>query len=109
CGSELCGPQAGRLLLLLGDYEIEIIVYSFTPPGVETITSSPTLWPSSAFPTGDSLDIRPALGFASYAPTSLYCNSRPSLYGRYTTQLTETRSVSTQAIQCDFVCTCSRS
>ena len=53
------------------DYEMERMMYSFTPPGVETMTRSPTLWPSSAFPTGDSLEMRPALGFASYAPTSL--------------------------------------
>src|SRR5450759_4819788 len=53
------------------DYEMERMVYSFTPPGVETMTRAPTLWPSSAFPTGDSLDIRPELGCASYAPTIL--------------------------------------
>src|SRR5947199_8968466 len=44
-------------------------VYSFTPPGVPTTTLSPALWPSSALPTGDSLEISPAPGLASYEPT----------------------------------------
>src|SRR6266700_7377973 len=46
-------------------YSMERTVYSFTPPGVEAKTRSPILWPSNAFPTGDSLEIIPALGLAS--------------------------------------------
>lgn len=46
-------------------YSILRIVYSFTPPGVATVMTSPTLRPRNAFPTGDSLEIRPAAGFAS--------------------------------------------
>jgi hypothetical protein len=52
-------------------YSMEVTVYSLTPPGVETITISPALCPSSAFPTGDSLEIRPEPGSASKAPTNL--------------------------------------
>src|SRR5258708_89171 len=63
-------PPARRSLLSPGKgYSMLRMVYSFTPPGVETITRSPTLWPNSDLPTGDSLEISPELGFASNAPT----------------------------------------
>src|SRR3989442_1463723 len=66
----LYGPQVDQLLLSPGKgYLMLRMVYSFTPPGVETITRLPSLWPSSALPTGDSLEMSPLLGFASTAPT----------------------------------------
>src|SRR5689334_16238671 len=95
----LCGflesRNTGRLKLLIlrACYSIERIVYSLTPPGVETMTSSPALRPSSALPTGDSLEIRPADGLASKAPTSVYLYSRSSLVHRWTTEPRETTSV----------------
>ena len=48
-----------------GNYSTLRRVYSFTQPGVFTTTQSPALWPNSAFPTGDSLEISPAHGLAS--------------------------------------------
>ena len=39
------------------------------PPGVCTSTFSPALWPSSAAPMGDSLEILPLRGSASVVPT----------------------------------------
>ena len=63
------GPQVRVAVITWKGYSTLQMVYSFTPPGVETITMSPILWPSSALPTGDLLEISPAAGFASNAPT----------------------------------------
>jgi hypothetical protein len=63
------GPQVRVAVITWKGYSTLQMVYSFTPPGVETITMSPILWPSSALPTGDSLEISPAAGLASKAPT----------------------------------------
>ena len=48
---------------------ISTIVYAKSPAGTFTTTFSPFLRPSRARPTGDSLEIRPAAGFASAEPT----------------------------------------
>src|SRR5437588_11026595 len=45
------------------------------PPGVSTETSSPTLLPSRALPTGDSIEIRPLPGSASAEPTMVKASS----------------------------------
>ena len=45
------------------------IVYVKSPAGTRTTTLSPFLRPSSARPTGDSLEIRPSRGLASVEPT----------------------------------------
>ena len=69
------GLQVVRLLLVScrvsvrSTYSMRRIVYSFTPPGVETMISSPSLCPNRARPTGDSLEMRPERGSASNAPT----------------------------------------
>ena len=49
---------------------MESMVYICSPPGVETVTSSPILLPSMAEPTGETLDILPRSGFASFASTN---------------------------------------
>src|SRR5256714_7691212 len=45
------------------------------PPGVITETSSPTCFPRSALPTGDSSEMRPLLGSASADPTMVKASS----------------------------------
>src|SRR5712691_1407171 len=57
CGPFSLGHRSIGGCYICGVYLMLRIVYSFTPPGVDTITRSPTLWPNSAFPTGDSLEI----------------------------------------------------
>ena len=47
------------------------------PDGVSVSTISPTLWPKSDFPTGDSSEIFPSIGFASMEPTILYSRTSP--------------------------------
>ena len=48
---------------------IDSMVYEILPPGVKITTSSPTLFPSIACPSGDSLEMRPVFGSASLDPT----------------------------------------
>ena len=79
--------SAGSFLLTLDPPEHTtyrtILNRDFTPRRVRALegrirelesilsTSSPTLWPSSARPTGDSFEILPSRGEASALPTSL--------------------------------------
>ena len=47
-----------------------------TPEGVSTSTMSPARWPTSALPTGDSIEILPSRGATSAEPTIWYCRLR---------------------------------
>jgi hypothetical protein len=48
---------------------MSMILSLIAPAGAATSTTSPFLRPSSALPTGDSLDSRPLAGSASAEPT----------------------------------------
>ena len=52
-----------------GGYLTALMVSVSIPEGTETVTLSPFLWPTSARPTGESTEIRPADGSLSTAPT----------------------------------------
>src|SRR6185312_2849620 len=53
-------------------YSIFMISYDICPAGVVTATLSPTLCFKNALPKGDSSEIFPSSGFASYIPTMVY-------------------------------------
>ena len=55
--------------------EISLISNSKIPFGVSTLTWSPTFLPKIAWPTGDSLLIKPWRGLLSVEPTILYFTS----------------------------------
>ena len=52
-----------------GGYLTALMVSVSIPEGTETVTLSPFLWPTSARPTGESTEMRPADGSLSTAPT----------------------------------------
>src|SRR4029453_11962881 len=59
-------------------YSTATIRYSTSPRGVVTATTSPTLRPMSARPTGDEFEMRPSAGFASVDPTIRETTTSPA-------------------------------
>ena len=57
-------------LLYVKNYNILLIIYTWFPLGVLTLTSSPTFWPKTADPRGETVEILPSRGFASLASTN---------------------------------------
>ena len=51
------------------------ISYSISPFGAFTLTLSATFLPKSARPIGDSFEIKPSVGRASFEPTTVYTNT----------------------------------
>ena len=56
-------------LFLIRYFSTVRILYLSTPMGASTSTMSPTLWPSSALPNGESSEMRHSMGLASCEPT----------------------------------------
>ena len=56
-------------LFLIRYFSTVRILYLSTPMGASTSTISPTLWPSSALPNGESSEMRHSMGLASCEPT----------------------------------------
>src|SRR5581483_1719060 len=72
---------------------ILVILSRRSPLGVVITTSSPRLRPSSALPTGDSLDSLASAGLASAEPTIVYLTDLPPSSLTWTTEPTRTWSV----------------
>src|SRR5947209_9349938 len=72
---------------------ILVILSLRSPLGVEMTTSSPRLCPSSALPTGDSLESFISAGFASAEPTIVYLVDLPDSSLTCTSDPTLTMSV----------------
>ncbi len=58
-------------------YSISVIVSRSLPAGVSTCTESPLRLPTRALPTGETLEMRPAIGSVSTELTMVYLASRP--------------------------------
>ena len=80
-------PRLGGRDVDLGDLEVALA------RGVVITTSSPRLRPSSALPTGDSLESFISAGLASAEPTIVYLFDLPASSLTCTTEPTRTRSV----------------
>src|SRR5438874_12005909 len=62
-----------------GGYFTALMVRVRVPDGTLTVTLSPFFLPTSARPTGESTEMRPADGSLSTAPTRWYVSLSPSL------------------------------
>src|SRR6202012_1595358 len=78
--TDMAANAAHPVLLIARDQATSILVIfsERSPRGVTILTSSPRLRPSSALPTGDSLESFISEGFASAEPTIVYLFDFPA-------------------------------
>src|SRR3954452_15198640 len=99
----------GRRAEGMSPYPIATIFNSRAPRGVSSLTVLPTRPPTSALPTGESIDSLPSAGAASGADTSVYVVCLPEPVSSTSTRLPNpTTSVWTSTSRTSALSSCSR-
>src|ERR1700744_5588198 len=93
--TDMAANAAHPVLLMARDQATSILVIfrERSPRGVTILTSSPRLRPSSALPTGASLESFNPEGFASAEPTIVYLFDFPAASLTWTIEPTRTSSL----------------